>query len=75
MKIQDIVFFVILFWLWIIPVKKKFVYAGIFSLLIAIPLFSIMIFFSAERLTWYAAAFFLIHTLKQINHLNQAETI
>ncbi len=60
MKIQDIGFFLIL----IIIVWKRnstsAVILGLFSLLIAVPLFEEKIFFTAERLTWYAAGFFLL---------------
>ena len=31
---------------------------GLFCLFLAIPLFQFWIFFTAERLTWYAASFF-----------------
>lgn len=60
MKIQDIVFFVVLALL-IFKRNPKFMIAcGIASLFLSIPLFSFWIFFTAERLVWYAAAFFLL---------------
>ena len=60
MKIQDVVF--ILFFVFLVFKRNPrwAVYAGVISLLLSIPLFSLWIFFTAERLTWYAAAFFLI---------------
>lgn len=60
MKIQDIVFIGTLIALLIIRKKTWFVYTGLACLLLAIPLFSKWVFFTAERLTWYAAGFFLI---------------
>lgn len=57
MKPQDIIFLIIFAALLIVKKKQWFVYAGLGSLALAIPLFSSWIFFTAERLTWYAAAF------------------
>jgi len=59
MKIQDLVFifaFLLIVWL---KNSRLAVLAGLACLLLAIPLFKLWIFFTAERLTWYAAAFFL----------------
>ncbi len=59
MKIQDIAFFIIFLFL-IFKRNPKWAAAfGLISLVLSIPLFSFWIFFTAERLTWYAAAFFL----------------
>lgn len=60
MKIQDIVFLIILGVLLFKRDAKWTAGAGIISLIISVPLFSFWIFFTAERLTWYAAAFFLL---------------
>lgn len=60
MKIQDIAFFVVLGLLIIKRSPKLAALCGITSLFLSIPLFSFWIFFTAERLTWYAAAFFLL---------------
>ncbi|MDP3941291.1 MAG: hypothetical protein Q8Q49_03180 [bacterium] len=60
MKIQDIVFVVILIILLIIRRPKYATIAGIFSLAVSIPFFASWVFFTAERLVWYAAAFFLL---------------
>jgi len=58
MKIQDLVFIMVfLFVLWRRSERLSIV-IGLFCLLLAIPLFKFWIFFTAERLTWYAAAFF-----------------
>lgn len=67
MKIQDIGFFVVLVALLLARKSRLFVWAGLGSLLLAIPLFAKWIFFTAERLTWYAAAFFLVFIL--ISHV------
>jgi hypothetical protein len=42
---------------------KLLAICGISCLILAIPLFSLWIFFTAERLTWYAAAYFLLATI------------
>lgn len=59
MKIQDLafalVFLFVLYW----RNSQLSVVAGLLCLLLAIPLFAFWIFFTAERLVWYAAAFFL----------------
>lgn len=63
MKPQDIAFIVVFLLLLALRKQKLFIYAGLGSLLLAIPLFAKWIFFTAERLTWYAAAFFLASLL------------
>ncbi|MBI2613597.1 MAG: hypothetical protein HYW62_02400 [Candidatus Levybacteria bacterium] len=60
MKIQDIAFFVVLALLIFKRNPKLAVFCGILCLFLSIPLFSFWIFFTAERLTWYAAAFFFL---------------
>ncbi len=58
MKIQDLIFFIILIG---VTAYKKPVYVvslGLICITLAIPLFSKWIFFTAERLTWYAASCF-----------------
>lgn len=60
MKIQDVVFLIILIVLTFKWNSRWFVWAGIIALVLSIPLFSMWVFFTAERLTWYAAAFFLL---------------
>lgn len=60
MKIQDIIFIIIFL---ILALKRNPIlatYAGIISLILSIPLFYFWIFFTAQRLTYYAAAFFLL---------------
>lgn len=63
MKPQDITFILVLI---VLIYKRKpayFIFSGVVALIAAIPLFASWIFFTAERLTWYAAAFFLIGCL------------
>jgi len=59
MKPQDIIFIFFLLVLLFLRKPTLLVVAGIFCLFVSIPLFAKWIFFTAERLTWYAAAFFL----------------
>lgn len=63
MKIQDIGFFIILLFLFAIRKPILFVWTGLGMLVFSIPLFSMHIFFTAERLTWYAAFCFLLFIL------------
>jgi len=60
MKIQDIAFFAVLFLLIFKRNPKLAAICGTLCLISSIPLFSFWIFFTAERLVWYAAAFFLL---------------
>ena len=60
MKIQDILFFLILIFFFYKKNLKWIVGSGLLCLLFSIPLFAKWIFFTAERLTWYAAGFFLL---------------
>ncbi len=59
MKPQDIVFFLTFTLLLAIRKPRLLVVAGLGCLALAIPLFATWTFFTAERLTWYAAAFFV----------------
>ena len=59
MKIQDITFFILLIILMRLKRPRLSVLTGLVCLFLAMPLFKFWIFFTAERLTWYAAAFFL----------------
>jgi len=63
MKIQDISFFVVFALVLLSRKPILFVWTGLLMLFLSIPLFAFHIFFTAERLTWYAAAFFLIFIL------------
>ncbi len=65
MKIQDIVFFVIVILLIVKPKPKIAAILGLASIIISVPLFYLHIFFTAQRLTMYAAGFFLIEVIIQ----------
>ena len=66
MKVQDLVFFIVLVFLLYKRKPRNFAIAGIICLALSIPLFYFWIFFTAERLTWYAAAFFFLFCVSQI---------
>lgn len=60
MKIQDLTFFIVLFFsLVFIKSSRFFVIMGLLCLIFAFFAFKFWILFTAERLTWYAAAFIL----------------
>lgn len=63
MKVQDFLFIVVLLFLTYKNNPKWAVLAGLGLLALSIPLFATWTFFTAERLTWYAAAFFLLSIL------------
>ncbi len=60
MKIQDIVFLIIFILVIIKRNSRWATIAGIICLLLSIPLFALWVFFTAQHLVWYAAAFFLL---------------
>lgn len=60
MKPQDIIFIIVLLALIYKRNPKWAAVVGVGSLLLSIPLFATWTFFTAERLTWYAGAFFLL---------------
>ncbi|MBI4064980.1 hypothetical protein HY409_01235 [Candidatus Gottesmanbacteria bacterium] len=68
MKIQDFTFFLILSVLMLLRRPSYFVWTGLLCLVLAIPLFATWTFFTAERLTWYAAAYFLMYVLISLRH-------
>jgi len=60
MKPQDIAFFFLFLFLLYKKNPRWATVAGLISLILAIPLFALWVFFTAEHLTWYAAGFFLL---------------
>lgn len=60
MKAQDILFFLIFLFLLYKRNSKWATGTGLVCLVLSIPLFAMWVFFTAERLTWYAAGFFLL---------------
>ena len=71
MKVQDIAFFVALIGLWFVPGRNNYLYAGLLSIVAAIPLFATWTFFTAERFIWYASAFILVHIVLQLKELKR----
>ena len=69
MKLQDI-FFLSLFIILIYKYSPRLsALMGIIFLLASIPLFYLWIFFTAERFTWYAVAFFLMSIFFHLKQL------
>lgn len=60
MKLQDVIFLIAVTLLVLLKKSNNFVYAGLTCLTLAIPLFAFWVFFTAERLMWYAAGFFIL---------------
>jgi hypothetical protein len=60
MKPQDIIFVLILLILFFLRKPKLFEIIGLLCLVLAIQLFAQWVFFTAQRLTMYGAAFILI---------------
>jgi len=73
MKPQDILFIITFAVLLAFKKPKIFVWAGLGSLVLAIPLFATWTFFTAERLTWYAAGFFLTYILISLRTLHTVQ--
>lgn len=57
LKIQDLIFFLTFLLVGLKAKSKLATLAGLGCLALAIPLFYFKVLFTAERLTWYAAAF------------------
>lgn len=67
MKPQDILFIIVLFILILFKRSAKIAtFAGLCCVIIAIPLFAKWIFFTAERLIWYGAGFFLLAIIYKV---------
>ena len=60
MKPQDILFLIVLALLLYKHKPKWFVLAGLACLVLSMPLFHFWVFFTAERLVYYAVGFFLV---------------
>lgn len=66
MKIQDILFIVLLIGLLIKHKENSFVSLGILCLLFAMPLFYFWVFFTAERLVYYGFVLILAEIILKI---------
>jgi len=64
MKVQDISFIILLFVLIWLKKPRFSVLMGLGCLFLAMPLFKFWIFFTAERLTWYGATYFLLSIIQ-----------
>ncbi len=73
MKPQDIGFFLVFVVLLLIRKPRLFLFAGLASWVLAIPLFATWTFFTAERLTWYGAAFTLSFLLISLLRPNKVK--
>jgi hypothetical protein len=63
MRPQDLTFIVVFVYLLFKRKPEWFVLVGITCLIVSIPLFYFWVFFTAQRLTYYAAGFFTIAAL------------
>lgn len=66
MKPQDLIFLLILLFLIFKKNPNWSAWAGVISLILSIPLFSFWIFFTAQRLVMYSAAFLLLSIIFHI---------
>ena len=73
-KPQDLIFLIVLALLLLKKDAKLFAYAGIISLIISMPLFAKWIFFTAQRLTWYSLAFFIIAVILNLVSFKKIRT-
>lgn len=71
MKPQDIIFLIVLVSVIFTRNPKYAAIVGILCLIFAIPLFQFWIFFTAQRLVMYAAAFFLLAIIFHIIDLKR----
>ena len=71
MKLQDILFIAVLIVLFFRKDPRLAIISGICALILSIPLFYFWIFFTAERLVWYAAAFFLLGIILHLYRSNR----
>lgn len=64
MKLQDIAFACVLV-IFVLSKRnpKWFIVAGLGSFILSMPLFHFWVFFTAERLVWYALAFLLVGSI------------
>jgi len=65
MKIQDIIFLLVFIFL-IFKHYNWSITAALIAIIISIPLFFLRIFFTAQHLIWYSAAFLTLSIIKMI---------
>ncbi|MCL4382518.1 MAG: hypothetical protein M1575_00195 [Patescibacteria group bacterium] len=66
MKIQDIGFLILLFSAFFIRSGRLAAGLGLLFLILAMPLFALWVFFTAQRFVIYAAAFFVLSITLQL---------
>jgi len=71
MKIQDLGFFLLFCLVLWRRNPRVSIIIGLMCLFLAMPLFKFWIFFTAERLTWYAAAFFVYGIVFQLMQMKK----
>lgn len=74
MKIQDVIFIIIFGFIFLKRDPRLAVICGLLFLIISIPLFSMWIFFTAERFIWYSGAFFIFAVIFYIRQMSQNES-
>lgn len=70
-KIQDVIFVMVLFLLLWLGRRRLFVAAGLCCFFVAIPLYSQWIFFTAQRLVMYGAFFMFISVIVSLINKKQ----
>ena len=75
MKSQDVFFILVFLLLLYRNSPHSTVISGVLCLVVSIPLFGLWIFFTAERLTWYAASFFLLGAFQYLFILKRRNTL
>lgn len=73
MKIQDLVFLLVLGIAWWRRDARLAIGLGLTCLALAMPLFQVWKFFTAERLTWYAAGLILSAIVFQLWRLREVK--
>lgn len=73
MKIQDLGFLIIFLAILWTKNDRLATLTGLLCLILAIPLFSFWVFFTAQRLVMYAAAFFLLSIIFQVLKLRRTK--
>lgn len=60
MKLQDIAFLIVFILVLLKRDSRLSTIVGLVCLVLSIPLFALWVFFTAQHLVWYSAAFFLL---------------
>jgi len=71
MKLQDILFFIFVVIILFTRNSRLSAILGILLLVLSLPLFALWVFFTAERFTWYAGAFFFISVILTISKMRK----